>query len=92
MTDWWKEHQRIVDAIIDKNKEEAVRLIQEHIYIQELTVIKKLQRAGSIKKQHLQRIKILQQTMVCLRYLYFFQEALECTIRLKQSWKQISVI
>ena len=36
-------HQRIVDAIIDKNKEEAVRLIQEHIYIQELTVIKKLQ-------------------------------------------------
>ena len=38
-----EEHQRIVDAIIDKNKEEAVRLIQEHIYIQELTVIKKLQ-------------------------------------------------
>ena len=37
-----EEHQRIVDAIIDKNKEEAVRLIQEHIYIQELTVIKKL--------------------------------------------------
>mgnify|MGYP002920825811 FL=1 len=37
-----EEHQRIVDAIIDKNKEEAVRLI-EHIYIQELTVIKKLQ-------------------------------------------------
>ena len=26
-----EEHQRIVDAIIDKNKEEAVRLIQEHI-------------------------------------------------------------
>ena len=38
-----EEHQRIVDAIIDKNKEEAVRLIQEHIYIQELTVIKQLQ-------------------------------------------------
>ena len=38
-----EEHQRIVEAIIDKNKEEAVRLIQEHIYIQELTVIKKLQ-------------------------------------------------
>ena len=38
-----EEHQRIVDAIIDKKKEEAVRLIQEHIYIQELTVIKKLQ-------------------------------------------------
>ena len=38
-----EEHQRIVDAIIGKNKEEAVRLIQEHIYIQELTVIRKLQ-------------------------------------------------
>ena len=38
-----EEHQKIVDAIIDKNKEEAVRLIQEHIYIQELTVIKKIQ-------------------------------------------------
>ena len=38
-----EEHQWIVDEIIDKNKEEAVRLIQEHIYIQELTVIKKLQ-------------------------------------------------
>lgn len=37
------EHQRIVSAIIEKNKEEAVRLIQEHIYIQELTVIKKIQ-------------------------------------------------
>ena len=68
-----EEHQRIVDAIIDKNKEEAVRLIQEHIYIQELTVIKEASGAGSIKKQHLQRIKILQQTMVCLRYLYFFR-------------------
>ena len=29
--------------VIEKNKEEAVRLIQEHIYIQELTVIKKIQ-------------------------------------------------
>ena len=38
-----EEHQKIVNAIIEKNKEEAVRLIQEHIYIQELTVIKKIQ-------------------------------------------------
>lgn len=43
MTDWWKNIRRIVNAIIEKNKEEAVRLIQEHIYIQELTVIKKIQ-------------------------------------------------
>ena len=57
MTDWWKSIRGFVDAIIDKNKEEAVRLIQEHIYIQELTGNQEASGAGSIKKQHLQRIK-----------------------------------
>lgn len=38
-----EEHQKILDAIVKKDKERAVCLIQEHIYIQELTVIRKLQ-------------------------------------------------
>jgi DNA-binding GntR family transcriptional regulator len=36
------EHAQILSAITKKDKEEAVRLIHEHIYIQELTVIKKI--------------------------------------------------
>lgn len=38
-----EEHEKIMNAIINNDKEEAVRMIQEHIYIQELTVIKKIQ-------------------------------------------------
>lgn len=38
-----EEHKQILDAVIRKDKEEAVQLIQEHIYIQEVTVIRKIQ-------------------------------------------------
>ncbi len=38
-----EEHQQILDAIVRKDKDEAVKLIEKHIYIQELTVIKKIQ-------------------------------------------------
>lgn len=38
-----EEHQKIMDAVIRRDREEAVRLIRDHIYIQELTVIKKIQ-------------------------------------------------
>lgn len=38
-----EEHQKILDAVMRKDKADAVRLIEEHIYIQELTVIKKIQ-------------------------------------------------
>ena len=38
-----EEHQKIMDAVIRRNKNDAVRLVREHIYIQELTVIRKIQ-------------------------------------------------
>lgn len=38
-----EEHQKIMDAVIRRDREEAVRLVRDHIYIQELTVIKKIQ-------------------------------------------------
>ena len=38
-----EEHQKILEAVMGRDKEKAVRLIQEHIYVQELTVIKKIQ-------------------------------------------------
>lgn len=37
------EHQEILEAVMRRDKAEAVRLVQEHIYIQELTVIRKIQ-------------------------------------------------
>lgn len=38
-----EEHKEILDAVIRRDKESAVKLIEEHIYIQEVTVIKKIQ-------------------------------------------------
>ncbi len=38
-----EEHNKILDAVIRRDKESAVQLIEEHIYIQEVTVIKKIQ-------------------------------------------------
>ncbi|HIT06015.1 MAG TPA: GntR family transcriptional regulator [Candidatus Scybalocola faecipullorum] len=39
----YKEHQQITDAVSDRDKERARKLIVEHIYHQELTVIKNIQ-------------------------------------------------
>ncbi|MGN0204397.1 MAG: GntR family transcriptional regulator [Coprococcus sp.] len=38
-----EEHKKILDAVIRRDKENAVKLIEEHIYIQEVTVIRKIQ-------------------------------------------------